>query len=375
MHPYLRNLCKSDLATRSKTSHLERCRMLVKACDTPLDVILKNPEESYHKVREKYADAMTLNCILGSVLSIIKYNQGEPAFRDDARIVTKWRAIKSTLSQKLHDQSLDGKKTQKEQKGWVDWQDVLNRQRDLGREEFGSDRHLLLSLYCLIPPARLDYNDVLIMHKEPAEELVRNYLVVHGPESMDVFLNNYKTAVKYGLYRKRLPVELCRIIHFSLQKVPRNYLITQKRDPSKPMSNKSSYQKYVSNTMKSIFNNKPVTVNILRHSFISSLDYNANTPRDLIGYAKDMHHSIEQQMFYRRYPAAASATSPPQPNLPGYQDDEPPNHTQPAQKPEMTPPRSKMSTTVGPRADPAPPVAISKSSQPRRFRAEKYIVL
>jgi len=339
--------------------------MLVRACNKPLDVILKNPDDSYHKVRETYEDASTLNNILGSVLSILKYNQTEPAFQENSSVVKKWRSIKSTISQKLHDKSLDGKKSIKEQKGWVDWSTVLQRQKELGRDEYGSDKHLLLSMYCLIPPARLDYNDVKIFRREPTQELTRNYLVVYTPQKMDLFLNSYKTASKYGLYRKELPLELCNIINYSLQNRPRDYLISKKSDPTKPIENKSTFQKHLSSTMKSIFK-KPVTVNILRHSFISSIDYNTNTPRDLLGYAKDMHHSIEQQLFYRRYPSTDQPTPPPSTTAP---------------VPSTAPVLSKahvQSKAPVPSTAPVPKAPVPKAPVPKpqkSFQPERYVVL
>jgi len=387
MHPYLKHLCESDLSTKSKSTHLERCRMLVRACDQPLDVVLKNPHESYHKVRQKYADANTLHCILGTVLSVLKYNQEEPSFHGDSPVVKKWRALKATISQKLHDRSLDGKKSIKEQQGWVDWTTVIRRQQELGRDEYGSDRHLILSLYSLIPPARLDYNDVQIFSREPEKELTCNYLVVHSPNSMDLYLNSYKTAAKYGMYKKHLPLALCNVINYSLEKAPRQYLISQKRDRTKPMANKSTFQKYLSSILKTVFN-KPVTVNILRHSFISSIDYNSNTPRDLLAYAKDMHHSIEQQLFYRRYPASDQSTKdlsvvqdktlqpaqPVQPVQPA-QPVQPVQPAQPAQPMAQPQPKPKPQPKPQPNPQPKPQPKPQRERRQSSFRPEKYVIL
>lgn len=346
LHPYLANLYKSDLAERSKSTHLERCRMLIRSCNKPLDIILKNPQESYQHMRTKYSDASTLNCMLGTVLSIMKHNKGEPSFADDSRVVKEWRDIKRTIKQQLHDKSLDGNKSLREEKGWINWNDVLTKEQELAGTQYASDNHLLLALYCLIPPGRLDYNEVEIMYKEPPEERDTNYLVITGPETMHIFLNQYKTAKKYGMYRKELPVPLCRIIHESLKKKPRKYLITQVRNVNLPMSNKSTYQKYVSACMKKLFK-KPVTVNILRHSFISSIDYNSKTPRDLVGFARDMRHSLEQQVFYRRGPSTQTEPTPP-----------PPPVTEPPPPPPPPPKKKK-----------------KKQQQQKRFQPQGYVVI
>lgn len=301
MHPYLDKVWKSDVSTRSKETHLERCRMLAKACDRPLDEILKNPQDSYNKIKQHYGNINSQNSILGTVLSILKHNRDEPMFREDSAILIEWRDLKSKVREVIDEISMDCKLSDKEKKGWVEWNMVLERQQELTRDEYGSDRHLILSLYCLIPPKRLDYNNVKIYSQVPSEEQTGNYLIVYGPEKMSLFLRVYKTVGMYGPQQIDLPVNLCQIVYHSLQNVPRSYLICLRRDPSKPMENKSTYQKFVSATLKSIFD-KPVTVNILRHSYTTHLDYNKMTPRDMINTAKQMDHSLAQQNYYRRFP-------------------------------------------------------------------------
>jgi hypothetical protein len=41
-------------------------------------------------------------------------------------------------------------------------------------------------------------------------------------------------------------------------------------------------------------------VSLLRHSFISSTDFNEATPKELIQKAKNMTHSLLMQQMYRR---------------------------------------------------------------------------
>jgi hypothetical protein len=65
---------------------------------------------------------------------------------------------------------------------------------------------------------------------------------------------------------------------------------------------KNSFTKWTNRSLARIFEGKRVTVNTLRHSYISNLDFNAKTPGDLMRSAKMMGHSVNQQQLYRRLP-------------------------------------------------------------------------
>ena len=66
-----------------------------------------------------------------------------------------------------------------------------------------------------------------------------------------------------------------------------------------PFATNAAYAKYVARTLAIAFGGKPVTLNALRHSFSSSLDFNQLSPRDRKAIADALMHSPEMTHRYR----------------------------------------------------------------------------
>jgi hypothetical protein len=94
------------------------------------------------------------------------------------------------------------------------------------KEEPYSLKHLLISLYVLMPPLRDNWGCVLISDKRlpEAEEVKQDYYVI--PEKK-FYLSNQKDSGRKGLEIIRIPDKLDKIVTESLKKNPREYMITQ----------------------------------------------------------------------------------------------------------------------------------------------------
>ena len=154
---------------------------------------------------------------------------------------------------------------------------------------------------------RQDFGNIRVLRGRPAIPKAyeqHNYIVIlpNGSDG-ELTLNKYKTSSKYKTLTRQIPDKLIRVILASLRKQPRDYLFVD--DRGLPYTKKNSYTKYSNRILQKIFN-KRVTVSTLRHSFISSIDFNASTPRDLFEKSRNMAHSIAMQQLYRKKPDCPS---------------------------------------------------------------------
>jgi len=110
-------------------------------------------------------------------------------------------------------------------------------------------------------------------------------------------LEEYKTAGKHGVLEVPLPADLCKEIHESLAEWPRQYLFVTRGDV--PYTRSNSYVKWANGVLQKLFAPKPVTLTMLRHSYINTLDFNKMTVAERKEVAADMGHSKDMQELYR----------------------------------------------------------------------------
>lgn len=155
---------------------------------------------------------------------------------------------------------------------------------------------IIISLYSLIPPRRLqDYLAFKNPHLSNINESIDNY---YNPKKNQLIFNDYKTHRTYGTQFVTINSELKKNLNAYLKKIkdlPVNTLIFNENSlkPFTPsLLNKRLYQ---------IFN-KHVSVNILRHSYITE-NVLKNMPKytELETIANDMGHSTSQQILYKKF--------------------------------------------------------------------------
>ena len=130
-----------------------------------------------------------------------------------------------------------------------------------------------------------------------------NYLLIGPKSSGCLTLNVYKTAAKTGPLVKQLPRSLVKLIKLSFRSDPRKYVF--ERSNGSPYTG-FSFNGWSNAILKTLFAPRPVTVTTLRHSFISSLDYNELSANELGEIARNMGHSVNLQLHYRRKPEQAT---------------------------------------------------------------------
>jgi hypothetical protein len=151
---------------------------------------------------------------------------------------------------------------------------------------------LLLAMYTIIPPVRIDYYATHIIKESQIPE-TDNYIILKNGEA-ELVIRKYKTSRKHGtIHHPILPNELYNIIIQSLDKYPRKYLFENSGKPYTP----NGFCKWSSATLQKLFGVE-LTLTMIRHIYISSLDLSNITVEEKINIGKLMGHTIGVQAQY-----------------------------------------------------------------------------
>jgi len=151
---------------------------------------------------------------------------------------------------------------------------------------------LLLSMYTLIPPVRIDYYATHIIKSGEVPE-TDNYIILKNGEA-ELVIRKYKTSRKHGqINHPKLPDDLYNIIIKSLEEYPRKYLF---ENNGKAFTS-NGFCKWSSSTLKKLFGVE-LTLTMIRHIYISSLPLSTMTVEEKINIGKLMGHTIGVQAEY-----------------------------------------------------------------------------
>jgi hypothetical protein len=156
----------------------------------------------------------------------------------------------------------------------------------------GSIHKLLIGFYTHIPPVRADYyaTEIIPFGSTPTQP---NY-IFHSAEKSRLVITDFKTNKFYHDITQDLPEDLHRQLVLSLASSPRTYLFINKN--GEPFT-RNGFTKWATEQLFHI-SKKGLTVTMLRHIYISSLDFNS-PPSTLLEIGKKMGHQLSQQMLYK----------------------------------------------------------------------------
>ena len=202
----------------------------------------------------------------------------------------------NAVSEQYNKQELSPSEVEK----FVSWTDILAvREKMKEATAFNTyskmyQDYVLVCLYTYLPPARLDYGALKIVDKLP-EKLTDNYYVTGTPE---IVLSQYKTVNKYGVHHIKIPNELAQILDKFIQILPEpvNYLLMNSNNEL--MSEASLSKNLTRIFMK--YTGKKVSVNILRHSYVTHHMAGQKTKKELDEFASGMMHSTAMDVIYRK---------------------------------------------------------------------------
>lgn len=237
-----------------------------------------------------------INSRLGYFTAVAGLVKHSPAFK--AFLGTDYEPIQEAYT-KLTEENRKkdtAEKTERETENWEDWQTILEKTQGTQL----SQEQILLDIYTLIPPKRLDYHRLFVVRGDAVPDNEPNYLQVLGKTKINIILNEYKTSATNGEQITKLPAKFAKIVWAYLESVPqKKYLFTTKNSLDKPFSSAETFGKYVRDTFTTRLG-KNISVDILRHSFITDLRKGDLSKRKKEAIAKSMGHSLDQQENYRK---------------------------------------------------------------------------
>ena len=238
---------------------------------------------------------MTMNCYVKAVMSATEHNMElfkEISKEQMQKCDKRWKELRQiTYTQAFaYRMEQEPSKGQSEKSGVSLTLKDLTQKRDSLKQ--GTLDNLLVGFYTYLPPVRADYyaTQIIKQGEQPTEP---NYIEWH-PEHSRVILTDFKTARMYKEITNDLPAELHQSLTLSLETHPRSYLFVNKE--GNPFT-RNGFSIWASNRLLSIFQ-KGLTLTMLRHIYISSLDFNL-PPSVLKQIGDKMGHHLSQQLLYK----------------------------------------------------------------------------
>ena len=236
--------------------------------------IAKNHKKIYEYITQHYTNKNTLKEHI-SVLA------GNLRALDTLPLVQKnYSKIATELCLELQDESKKQELLPQRKENFVFLQDIIKRREQfiqLFEQDKANNKNnlswVLLSLYTMQPPIRMEYKDMEIVTVLPKNK--KQNFIFHKNNKYSVVIRNDKVIKSHGPANFELPEELNNVISESLKAFPRKYILSTQRDGSKQIG-KQGFE----SLLKHCFSPQRVTVDILRSAYITHF---YSDPRKTLG--------------------------------------------------------------------------------------------
>lgn len=182
-----------------------------------------------------------------------------------------------------------------EETKYLPWAEILHavEKARLAVEDIWTlQEYILLALYTLQAPARLDYGEMKVVTVEPTLP-VGNYLV--WTKKPYFYFGEYKTFKVYGVMKIQLSPALVQVLNEWLPYIYQHLLETRQ---GTPLGGIASGQLLISTLQKHC--GKKIGVSILRHSYISFVRGKELPIKQSDALARMMMHSPRMSVVYRK---------------------------------------------------------------------------
>ena len=301
--PYIQEIQANPiLSIASKNQYIDKLKTAKRITRKSLDWIIENPNQTFKRIKEFYSKPQSIGAILTAILALFKHIPKFKELKDTKpRFYATYRNFYEKVFEDIDDKYRSGEASDRQKKGFVNWLTIIEERERLGKTNYASKEHVLLSMYTYLKPVRQDFYNLRIINQMPEtkdEQEQGNYIVLgmKANDSSYLILNDFKTSNAFKHYKKELCRELVDIIKQSLVISPRLYLFVDSN--GKPYKMENSYIKQINRILLNIFG-KPLTVSLLRHSYTTyerTLNLTAGEEEDA---AKEMMHSERMHNRYR----------------------------------------------------------------------------
>jgi len=200
---------------------------------------------------------------------------------------------------------IEQKKTEKQKENWITQDEIREKYDKMYKQleplflvrkidaksltELQDLVLLALTSGIYIPPRRsLDWTDMMVRGYDKSKESKENYMIKNK-----FYFNRYKTDKTYGLETIDIPLPLQNLLKKYISYLP----TTQKYLFVNRVGEKINSVR-VTQALNKIFDGKRISVNMLRHSFISHKYKDIPKLKDMIQTAHEMGHSLNQALEY-----------------------------------------------------------------------------
>lgn len=263
---------------------------------------LRDTDKVLQILKDNYSHTTTsYSTMVNSISSILARLNN---YNDIYNNVYKPLNIELAIKKKTEQLDSENKLTEKEKQNFMTWDKIVSLENAVKNTNINPVENLVIFyLYTQIPPRRLEYGSLVIQIENQFEDDNKtNYVVLDSKLKTvkRIILNSYKTSKTYGKFvienvPKKLSEAIAELIKEQDYKAGENLFMNTKG---------KAYENSFSSRLKDVFVqavNKPITLNILRHSFVSYHIRGNISNKKKTEYAMAMGHSLETQDLYRRY--------------------------------------------------------------------------
>lgn len=280
----------SNLGKTSKKTYIERLNALQNMTGKTLLELLSKPKITYSFLVSRYDQVQSRKAYINAILTLYKHL---PSLKEDfADAHATWREYFDVVHRASEERYDNNTPSVKQQMAFMPWDKIIEARDKLPDD---SVEYLFLCCHTMIPPIRADLDHVKFYINETPSSLENpNYILItrgkSGPWKMTLVLTEFKTSKALKSYQKVLPAELCAVIKKSLLRFPRDYLFVSSIT-GKPFNSPATYTRFANRILHRVLKPYKVTISMLRHIFVSSLDHSRLTSGQKSQIAKDMMHS------------------------------------------------------------------------------------
>ena len=161
------------------------------------------------------------------------------------------------------------------------------------------NNYLVVSLYVLMPPVRLDFAPMSIIKSIKDDDDKGNFLVNKSRNKKTFIINEYKSSKTYGKQVIQIPKELNTVLNLYLKFHKNDSFLLNTR--GKPLTS-NALSKLITHAFGRYTNNI-ITLNLLRHIYITEKVKikTADEEKEEEKIAKSMQHSTATQKTYIKH--------------------------------------------------------------------------
>ena len=280
-----------DLSAISKKNYAAKMRILSTRAEKPIDFIATHPDTYIPLIQTWYPNPTSYKAHFSTILSLFRYN---PAFKaKNVAHVEKWATSFRGADDEVSKRYESNQPSAKQLAGYVAYSDIIKARDEL---PIGHLHRLLLGCYTYIRPLRCEFGEVAIYKSRvPVDDPAPNHILINGNDTATLVIKNFKTQKHHDAFNIALPEPFVKDIATSLDDAPRKWLfVNANQDPY----GSKQFSKWASIVFEKIFK-RPLTVSLIRHSFINELDFNSMSIVDKKEVASAMGHTVAMQDKYR----------------------------------------------------------------------------